>query len=38
MAASDSTKWDATVSSIGDTSGEKLAPGGTSAAPPIQGK
>jgi hypothetical protein len=26
------------LSSIGDTSGEKLVPGGTSAAPPIQGK
>jgi hypothetical protein len=38
MPASDSTIWEATVSSIGDTSGEKLAPGATPAAPPIQGR
>jgi hypothetical protein len=37
-AASDSMIWEALVSSIGDTSGEKVAPGAGVAAPPIHAK
>jgi hypothetical protein len=38
MRASDSTICEATVSSIGETSGENGTSGSTLAAPPIQGR
>jgi hypothetical protein len=38
MPASDSIMCEATLSSIGDTSGEKAAPAETLAVPPIQGR